>query len=239
MFALPTEHATMDSDTKAIIAGSLRTLAQFVPIAGGAVAQAWSEYESHAQNKRTEEYFYQIRQDLLQLQLTCADLQNRIASMPDVAELLERTVAAAKKETSDAKRRMFSRLYTHYLAKPNETSPEERLDIIYHVEQLSEADITLLRSFYTNGGVMRGDMVTGTVAPGWAAVRQKESDTDWLQKHGPAVHSLSKLESRGLLLRTHLNAGFSYAGDSSSPFNRFRKQAWQITPIGIKILQAL
>jgi hypothetical protein len=229
----------MNSDTKAIIAGSVRTLAQLVPIAGGAVAQAWSEYESHAQNKRTEEYFDQIAQDLRELQSRYADLQKHIASMPDAAELLERTVAAARKETSDAKRRMFSRLYTHYLAKPSETSPDERLDIIYHVEQLSQADITLLRVFTNHGGVMRGDMVTGTVNPGYSVIGQKESDTDWLQRHGPVVHSISKLEARGLLLRTRFNASFSYAGDSGSPFNRFREQAWRITPIGIKLLQAL
>jgi hypothetical protein len=39
-----------DEKTKAIITGSLRTLAQVVPIAGGAVAQAWSEFEGFPRN---------------------------------------------------------------------------------------------------------------------------------------------------------------------------------------------
>src|SRR4051794_15342165 len=98
----------MSSNTKAIITGSVRTLAQLVPIAGGAVAQAWSEYEFHAQNKRMQEYFDSLAEKLQALQARYNDLQQRIGSMPDTAELLERTVSAAKKETSDAKRQMFS-----------------------------------------------------------------------------------------------------------------------------------
>jgi hypothetical protein len=229
----------MNDDTKAIIAGSVRTLAQLVPIAGGAVAQAWSEYETHAQNKRTTEYFEQIAQDLSELQAKYSDLQHRIASMPDAAELLERTVAAAKKETSDIKRRMFSKLYAHYLATPTETSPDERLDIIHHVDQLSQSDITLLGSFASRGDVLRGDMLTGTVNPGWAPVGARSNETDWLQEHGGIVHSISKLEARGLLLRARMNSGIAYAGDSGTPFNRFREQAWRITPIGLKLLRAL
>ena len=39
--------------TNNIIAGTLRTLVQLVPMAGGAIAQAWTEYESFHQNRRT------------------------------------------------------------------------------------------------------------------------------------------------------------------------------------------
>jgi uncharacterized protein (DUF697 family) len=49
-----------DEKTKAIITGSLRTLAQVVPIAGGAVAQAWSEFEGFQQNTRINKFFAEV-----------------------------------------------------------------------------------------------------------------------------------------------------------------------------------
>jgi len=54
--------------TKTIIAASLRTLAQLVPIAGGAAAQAWSEFESIQRNARIEEFFAQVNERLRALE---------------------------------------------------------------------------------------------------------------------------------------------------------------------------
>jgi hypothetical protein len=50
-----------DEQTKAIIAGSLRTLVQFAPVVGGAVAQAWSEFEGIQPNARIDEFFAEFR----------------------------------------------------------------------------------------------------------------------------------------------------------------------------------
>ena len=136
------------------------------------------------------------------------------------------------------KRRMFSRLYSHFLSQPGETSPDERHDIVHHVEQLSQSDLTLL-DLFSRRRAMRGDELTNTVDPGWGKVGKEESDIDWLQRHGALVHSIAKLESRGLLLQTHLNAALSYAGDPGTSFNRFRGRAWQITPIGMKLAKSL
>jgi hypothetical protein len=225
--------------TKAIISGTVRTLAQLVPVAGGAVAQAWSEYESFRQNKRIEDFFSELRIQLESLEASHADLKGKIASMPDVAELLERTVALAKRETSEAKRQSFSRLYSSFLAAPDKTNPDERIDLIHHVEQLTEADLRLLAEFSKHGGTLRGDIITNTVSPGWTAIGQKQPDASWLQDHGHVVHSISKLEARGLIRQASFNAGFQSSGEPGSSFNMFRRKAWHIAPIGVKLLKGL
>jgi len=229
----------MTDDTKTIISGTVRTLAQFVPLAGGALAQAWSEYETFRQNQRVEAFFEQLREQMKHLESQNANLKSKITSMPDAAELLERSVAAAKRETCDAKRQMFSRLYTSFLDKPDSTTPDERLDLIHHVEQLTEKDFLVLEQFTRHEGTMRGDMLTRTVNPGWTPVGQREPDANWLQQHGDTVHSIAKLESRGLIHSAVLNAGFQYSGDAGSSFNRFREKAWSITPIGLKLFTGL
>lgn len=229
----------LTDNSKTIISGTLRTLAQLVPIAGGAVAQAWSEYESFKLSQRIQEFFSELTTQFNLLEASHLDLREKIASMPDVAELLERTVASVKRETSEAKRRCFSRLYSSFLAAPDKTNPDERIDLIHHVEQLTEADLHILAEFNEHGGTLRGDLITRTVNPGWSVVGQKEHDAAWLQDHGHIVHSISKLESRGLIHQASFNAGFRSSGDSGSSFNLFRMKAWHITPIGVKLLQGL
>jgi len=226
--------------TNDIIKGSLRTMVQFVPLAGGAVAQAWSEYESIWQKQRTEEFFAQLRENIEALEQQHSDLKQKIESMPDAAELMEISVAAAKRETSEVKRAVYSRLYSNFLASPSGTTPAERLDLVHHVEQLNDADITLLQRFAAGSGILRGDAITGTATPQWEALGgAREHDSAWLNRHGPVVHSLAKLEARGLVHDSMLNEGsFSRVGMPNS-FDRFRGSAWTITPMGKKLLEAL
>lgn len=226
--------------TNEIIKGSLRTLAQLVPMAGGAVAQAWSEYESIRQKQRTEEFFAQFRENIGVLEQQHADLKQKIESMPDAAELMEISVAAAKRETSKVKRAVYSRLYSNFLASPSRTTPAERLDLIHHVEHLNDADITLLQRFTAGSGILRGDMITGTTMPEWETVGgPRERDSAWLDRHGPVVHSLAKLDARGLVHEAMLNAASFSGGGMPNSFDRFRSKAWTITPMGKKLLEAL
>lgn len=230
----------MSDTTKTLISGTVRTLAQLVPIAGGAVAQAWSEYDSHVQNKRTETFFEELAAHLKKLQSEVTDMRSKILDMPDAAELLERAVAASKRETNDLKRQVYSRLYSSFLASPKDTTPDERLDLLHHIEQLTHADLQLLRRFISqHEGLMRGDMITNSVDPGWSRVGDRTQDHSWLDQHGATVHSIAKLEARGLIMESTMNAGFAYSGESGSPFNIFRQKAWRITPIGVKLFRAL
>ena len=70
--------------TKTIIAASLRTLAQLVPIAGGAAAQAWSEFESIQRSARIDEFFAQVNERLRALESHAATIKDRIERMPAV-----------------------------------------------------------------------------------------------------------------------------------------------------------
>lgn len=228
------------NSTNAIIAGSLRTLAQLVPMAGSAVAQAWSEYEAIRQKQRTEEFFDQLREHIGTLERQQSDLRQKIESMPDAAELMEIAVAAAKRETSETKRAVYSRLYCNFLASPSLTTSAERLDLIHHVEQLNDADISLLQRFTACSGILRGDMITGTTMPEWETIGgPRERDSAWLDRHGPVVHSLVKLDARGLVNEAMLNAASISGGGMPNSFDRFRSKAWTITPMGQKLLQAL
>lgn len=226
--------------TNDIIAGSLRTLAQLVPVAGSAVAQAWSEYEAIRQKQRTEEFFAQLREHIGTLEQKQSDLRQKIESMPDAAELMEIAVSAAKRETSETKRAVYSRLYCNFLASPSRTTPAERLDLMHHVEQLNDADILLLQRFAAGSGILRGDMITGTTMPEWQTVGgPRERDSAWLDRHGLVVHSLAKLDARGLLHEAMLNAASFSGGGMPNSFDCFRGKAWTITPMGKKLLQAL
>lgn len=228
-----------DSKLKMWIVGGARTLVNVVPIAGGAIAQAWSEYDTHKQNERVEEYFRNLGARLEALSAQVGDLKDRIESMPDAAELLERTVEAAIRETSPTKRAVYSLIYSNFIAAPAATSADDRIDILNHVEHLTDTDLNVLRRFAQHG-TQRGDMLTNSVNPGFAPVgAQREPDNAWLNTHGNLVHSLTKLTSRGLIMDAVFNAGIQFAGDSGSGFNRFRQKAWQITPMGIKVIRAL
>ena len=226
--------------TNEIISGSLRTLAQLIPVVGGAVAQAWSEYESIRQKQRTEEFFAQLQDHIAVIEQQRANLREKISLMPDAAELMELAVAAAKRETSETKRQLFPRMYSNFLATPSNTTPAERLDLIHHLEHLSDADLHLLQKFSNRNGILRGDMLTDTTMPEWEAVGgPPERDSAWLDKHGAIVHSLAKLEARGLVHEAMLNAASFSSGGLPNSFDRFRVKAWAITPMGRKILQSL
>jgi hypothetical protein len=227
------------NSTNDIIAGSLRTLAQLIPVAGGAIAQAWSEYEAIRQKQRTEEFFAQLREHMAALERQNYDLREKIKSMPDAAELMEIAVAATKRETSESKRAVYPLLYSNFLASPSETTPAERLDLIHHLEQLSEADLSLLKRFPGGAGILRGDMITNTVEAEWQAVGHTDPDSAWLALHGSMIHSLAKLVARGLVYDAVFNDWFQSSGDEGSTFNRFRRKAWTITPLGRKLLLAL
>jgi hypothetical protein len=72
-----------------IIAASLRTLAQFVPVVGGAAAQAWSEFEGILRNARINEFCEQFQLRIAALEEQAATMKIRLENMPDFPQLLE------------------------------------------------------------------------------------------------------------------------------------------------------
>ena len=231
----------MDEKTKAYITATFRTALAGADMAIpgiGLLAAAWSEYDGIKQSERTNAFFKEVTDQLRRLQSSQANLSQKVAALPGKAELFERCIEAAKAEPNDAKRPSFSKLYVSFLTAPSTTSLDERLDMISHLEQLNESDLAVLEKFAHHNGVMRGDMVTATVRPSMNMINS-QPQTHWLEKYGDKVHSLAKLEARGLLIRTQYNAHFGYEGEPNSDFNLFRERAWRMTPIAMKLLTAL
>lgn len=226
----------------AIIKGGIRSLGQAIPIVGGILAQAWSEYESYRQNERVEQFFEQLTVQIASLERDFGDLKEQVGKLPDVAELIEALVDGVKRETQADKRPMFANALAYFMREPTETSIDERRSIIADLEILTLQDIHYLQKF-VGGTVLRGDWLSDSVFPSWATVPASGGpdfeDDKWDGILGPAINSLAKIESRGLLIQTAVNATFGYSGTADTWYNRFRAKAWRLTPIGAKLLAAI
>src|SRR5262249_47441917 len=96
-----------------------------------------------------------------------------------------------------------------------------------------------LRKF--SGGTLRGDMITGTTSPLFTIdqVPGKAADEKWDRALGPARYSLARLEGRGLIDLTTLNAMIGCDGHGNTWYHPYRSNAWRITQTGAKVLSAL
>lgn len=222
----------------AIIKGGLRSLAQTMPGVGGALSQAWSEYENYKQNERVEEFFELLTKRLSAVEQQVTDLGERIQKLPDAAELLEEIVEGVKRETQHEKRGWYVNALIYFFREPTGTSRDERRSIIEDLDTLTLQDLKYLARFA--GGVMRGDALTDSWDAGWSNVGEPASaeDKKWDAILGPASNSIAKLESRGLVVRTADGGSFFSSGDGGAWYNRFRGTAWRLTPLGGKLLNA-
>lgn len=227
-----------ESKTTAIIKGGIRTLAQLVPVAGGAISQAWSEYETFTQNRRVDEFFTRLGSRLSIVESQIGDLSARIRQLGDAAELLEEIVEGVKRETQTDKRQSYVNTFIYFVKDPGKTNRDERRSIIADLDVLTSQDFGYLSKF--TAGNWRGDMITDTGIYGFSPTGEgHEADKEWERILGPAIHSLAKLEARGLIVRTTINASFSMSGPGDAWYNQFRRKAWQLTPMGAKLLEAI
>jgi len=228
-----------DGNLKASIEGGLRSLVTLVPFVGSAVSQAWSEFKTHSQNARVDEFFREFSQHAAAQAESLKELEARVRKMPDSAELLERTVSMAVAEVSLEKRKIIAGLYSNLITDSAPISTDERLDILTHVETLSCRDLQLLNSFYKAGGPVRGDQLTQT-GPYHDSFSSQQRGIHWTEQHASLLHSLAKLQGRGLLIDGEtVNAAIAFVGSESSPFNQFRKKAWRISVMGKKLCNSL
>jgi hypothetical protein len=230
----------MNDDAKsALIKGGLRTLCELAPCVGGAISNAWSEYETHRQNQRIEEFFQRFAERMKAIETEHGDLKERVAQLSDAPELLDRIADLVKREPVDQKRQRYVVALGAFVFSPAGTSHDERLSIIEAIESLTEQDLRFLEMFQQSEK-LRGDMISGTTNAGWSTGGNDQALSQRYEVQlGPAIHSLAKLEGRGLLTPDELNAWFSSTGDSSAWYNQFRQKTWRITPMGKKMLQTI
>jgi hypothetical protein len=225
--------------TKAIIAASLRTLAQLVPIAGGAAAQAWSEFDNIQRNARIEEFFAQVNARLGALESDSAIIRDRIKQMPDFPRLLEDTVDAVRRESDERKRMVYPSFFINLILQSRTLPPDERSFLLETLESLTEHDLAILRQFQQNGW-SRGDILTNTSQGDWApAGVQNPLNDKYEELLAPAMISTAKLEARGIILPVPNRHGFSFAGVGGEWYDIYRQRTWKLMPVGRHLVDAL
>jgi hypothetical protein len=230
----------MPSDqTKAIIKASVRTLAQLVPVAGGAVAQAWSEFEGIQHNNRIEAFFTQVNTRLGALEAQAATIKDRIEHMPDFPRLLEDTVEAVCRESDDRKREVYPVFFVNLILQSPTLPPDERSFLLETLDTLTEHDLEVLRKFQQSGW-SRGDIITNTSGGEFAPVGVRSPfNAKYESLLEPAMISTAKLEARGIILPVPNRQGFAFSGTGGEWYDIYRQRAWKLMPIGQKLLQAL
>lgn len=134
------------------------------------------------------------------------------------------------------KRDWYVGALTYFICDPTATTRDERQSIIDDLDTLTLQDLAYLLKF--SGGALRGDAASGGWDVPWVGIPGSAEDKKWERILGPAINSLAKLENRGLIVQTAINAMFGWSGDADAWYNRFRGKAWRLTPIGAKFLKA-
>ena len=225
--------------TKTIIAASLRTLAQLVPIAGGAAAQAWSEFDSIQRNARIEEFFAQVNARLRALESNSATIKDRIERMTDFPRLLEDTVDAVRRESDDRKRLVYPTFFINLILQSPTLPPDERSFLLETLNTLTEHDLGILRQFQ-QGGWNRGDILTNTSQGDWVPVGVQNPLNDKYEKLlAPVMISTAKLEARGIILPVPNRHEFTFAGTGDEWYDIYRQRTWKLMPVGRDLLGTL
>ena len=228
-----------DEQTKAIITGSLRTLAQLVPLAGGAVAQAWSEFEGFQQNARINKFFVEVTTQFKALEAEQSIIKERIEHMEDFARLLEVTVETVRRESNDQKREVYPAFFVNLILQSPAIPPDERSFLLDTLDYLTEHDLAVLRQFEKTGR-SRGDVLTETTWDEFAPVGVQSPFNDKYERLlAPFMISTAKLEARAIILPVPNRDAFSYAGPGGEWYDTYRARAWKLMPVGRDLLKML
>lgn len=221
----------MNESTKAIIKGGLRSIAASFPVAGS-LGQAWSEYESHQRDQRTEEFFQNLKTQISGLEDKLKLVVEHIKTSGELPALLERTIEKVQREPSQSKRRLFAVALSMSLASGSAQTFDSKLSVIETLDGLTEFDLNTLKSLSSGRRMRVNELVPRS--PFYL-------DEEGLgERISPLVVSLSKLESRGLIGETvPVNLAFDHPGEASHWANRWRRKTYEILPFGKKVLESI
>jgi len=219
------------------IAGGLRTLVQFVPILGGAAAQAWSEYEGIQRNARVDGFFTELGTRVRSLEELFPEIVSKIRAMHDFARLLEDTVCAIQRESNERKRAMYPGFFLNLILQSDRLPENDRQFLIESLDTLTGADFSLLQKFRGNAWVT-GEVLSDTVGVQWGSVGPSnpvhKQYEDTLQ---PVMISTAKLEARGIIVQQ--TAPMTFDGGPSEWYMQYRSRAWMLMPMGKALLELL
>ena len=228
-----------NEQTKTLISASLRTLAQLVPIAGGAAAQAWSEFEGIQRDARIEEFFAQINARLRAIDNDAAVIKERIDRMPDFSRLLEDAVDMVRRETDNHKRQVYPTFFLNLILQSPSIPMDARSYLLETLDSLTEHDLNVLRQFKT-AGWSRGDILTNTPEGEWAPTNvQNPFNAKYEKLLAPFMISTAKLEARGIIVRVPNRHEFKHSGTGGEWYDIYREQTWKLMPVGSDLLAIL
>ena len=133
----PTSFPTFES----VVYTGLRAIAASVP-AAASISHAWTEWETSQQFTRLEDFIIQLRLQVERRQQELEGLAESLRQSEDVAPLLERAARAARLEPSDARRAAFAACLFELLLHLD-TPLGDKLDIIEHLDHLTEQDLSV------------------------------------------------------------------------------------------------
>lgn len=235
----------MNDDTKSMIGASLRTLLVGMPSlpAGpnpfSMVAQAWSEYEGHKFKQRVEEFVIAIHARLTSLESLQVACLERVLNLEEQAALLEEAVAAASREPKIEKRQAFADFYVAAINGKLGNDLDSIRSLLQALEALTPTDLALLSKFLPHG-MCTGDGLSDSWMSPWEAVGgDPRADEEWDRRLTSVLMSVTKLETRGLIIETRRTSAFQHSGDNGAWYNVFRRKAWRISQPGRQLLSAL
>ena len=183
----------MSEGGKEIVERGLRTVVAGVPVVGGFLAQAWSEYESHVQSERLDEFFEEFAKQCKQLEARILKSRNTPKLVVNSPPSSSRVIYKVERETSKEKRRMYAEALAKSVAAGGQISFDEKLTSLDTLDALTETDIQVL------GRIALGGRVVWLQAWHRTPVRHGKQLPEPLAK---LIVSISKLESRGLISET-------------------------------------
>ena len=104
----------MTESTKAIIKGGIRSIAASIPVAEN-LAQAWSEYESYQRDQRNDEFFQNLKTQLVRLEDKLKLVEHHLKTSGEFPALVERTIEKVQREPSKSKRQLFAIGYSFFV----------------------------------------------------------------------------------------------------------------------------
>lgn len=218
------------STVGALIEGGLRSLAASIPGAAS-LGQAWSEYENHKQSERIEKFFRALTDALKRLESRIRAAEEHIVKSGELPDLMQRAVSSSQRANDDRKIKVLADALASSLAAGAKVKYEDKLNILDTLDSLTYEDIQVL-SYFSQGRILQVDQI-------FRNPELRGSTPD--DKLGLLVHSLSKLDSRGIVGETTPET-FRVVGGVGNPgswFNRWRERYYVLLPFGKLLVDAL
>jgi hypothetical protein len=215
---------------RAMIEGAARSIAASIP-GVASLGQAWSEHETHRMGERIDELGRNVADELRVINERFDIQEDLIAKCFDqFPSLLEITIEKVRREFSDEKRKRYAHLLARLIVDGNVRTYDEKIILIESLETLTELDINVLKLLEGHSGVAVKEMNRELLGlPG--------DDTKQLLE---LACCLSRLESRGLILKSFTQTGLTITPHGMEQWvAKWSDTEYQVLPLGKRVTGVL